>query len=126
MAQEKKEADAACKSSDTPQPAHTPEAPTSPEKKETQTASKTGDKAAAESVAKAQAERKAREEQEMRKAQEEAPYIAIAQRYAGSYPNCPEFHITSDKMVFLAGDKAEAEAHQKTLGKGRLRTIKAK
>lgn len=118
MAQEKKEADAACKSSDTPQPAQTPEAPTSPEKKETQTASKTGDKA--------QAERKAREEQEMRKAQEEAPYIAIAQRYAGSYPNCPEFHITSDKMVFLAGDKAEAEAHQKTLGKGRLRTIKAK
>lgn len=117
MAQEKK-ADAACKSSDTPQPAQTQEAPMSPEKKETQAASKTGDKAAAE--------HKAREEQEMRIAQEEAPYVAIAKRYAESYPTCPEFHITSDKMVFLAGDKAEAQAHQNALGKGELHTIKVR
>ena len=66
---------------------------------------------------------KARKEAEAQ-AKKLAPFKAIAQRYAAYYPACGEFHITSDKMVFLEGDKAEAEAHQRELPKGEVITIK--
>lgn len=94
-----------------------------------------GDKAkaaAAEKVRKEEKERLAKEAAEVEKARKEAeaqtkklaPYKEIAQRYAAHYPACGEFHITSDKMVFLEGDKAEAEAHQRELPKGEVITIK--
>lgn len=73
--------------------------------------------------AKAAAAEKARKEAEAQ-AKKLAPFKAIAQRYAAYYPACGEFHITSDKMVFLEGDKAEAEAHQRELPKGEVITIK--
>lgn len=59
-----------------------------------------------------------------KKAKEEAPYVEIAYRYAPHYPNCAQFHITSDKMVFLEPDKAAAIEHQNFIGKGEVRTIK--
>lgn len=64
------------------------------------------------------------EADDARRTEANAPYVAIAERYAKYYPSAGEFHITSDRMVFLPGDKAEAEAHQRLLGKGELRTIK--
>ncbi len=64
------------------------------------------------------------EADDARRTEADVPYVAIAERYAKYYPSAGEFHITSDRMVFLPGDKAEAEAHQRLLGKGELRTIK--
>lgn len=75
----------------------------------------------------AEAERKKQEAEAKKAAEKEAkenaPYVEIAKRYAEHYPACRAFHITSDKQVFLENDKAEAEAHQREIGKDKLRTI---
>ena len=76
------------------------------------------DKVIEETIAEAGVEAEA-----ARRTEADAPYVAIAERYAKYYPYAGEFHITSDRMVFLPGDKADAEAHQRLLGKGELRTI---
>lgn len=85
-------------------------------------------KADAEKAAEAaEAERKKQEAEAKKAAEKEAkenaPYVEIAKRYAEHYPACKAFHITSDKQVFLEADKAEAEAHQREIGKGKVRTI---
>lgn len=91
-------------------------------KKEEAEAKKKADaeKAAAAERKKQEAEAKKAAEKE---AKENAPYVEIARRYAEHYPACKAFHITSDKQVFLEADKAEAEAHQREIGKGKVRTI---
>lgn len=43
-----------------------------------------------------------------------------------NYPGETEFHITSDGMVFLSREEDLAQAHQRTLKKGKLQTIKVK
>lgn len=52
------------------------------------------------------------------------PIRELAMSYAKHYPNCPAFHITSDRQVFLSGDLSAAVNHQRTLEEGELRTIK--
>ena len=85
-------------------------------------AKKAGD---AEKAAKAERKRQEAEAKKAaeKEAKENAPYVEIAKRYAEHYPACKAFHITSDKQVFLEADKAEAEAHQREIGKGKVRTI---
>lgn len=52
------------------------------------------------------------------------PIRELAMSYARHYPNCPAFHITSDRQVFLSGDLSAAVNHQRTLEEGEMRTIK--
>lgn len=82
--------------------------------------------------AKTAKEVKAKEDKELadakakQEAKANAPFVEIAERYAPHYPDCSAFHITSDKQVFLEGDKAAADEHQAELGKGTVTTIKVK
>lgn len=48
----------------------------------------------------------------------------IAKNYAPHYPNVQSLHFTSDKMVFLEQDLAQAQAHQLQLGDGEVLTVK--
>lgn len=51
----------------------------------------------------------------------------IAKEYAKNYPKNKEWHVTSDRSVFLADDLHYAKAHQKNLkGGGEVLTIKTK
>lgn len=49
----------------------------------------------------------------------EPAYLA---QYRKTYPSCKTFYVTADDLVFLANQLKQAQAHQKTLGKGELRT----
>lgn len=42
--------------------------------------------------------------------------------YVKAYPANRTFHVTADKMVFLAGDRGLAEVHQKSLKEGKVTT----
>ncbi|PZP42591.1 MAG: hypothetical protein DI598_16795 [Pseudopedobacter saltans] len=47
---------------------------------------------------------------------------ALIARYKKLYPQNKVFHLTSDKQVFLDSGKRDADAHQKTLGYGSLKS----
>lgn len=48
----------------------------------------------------------------------------LADSYQKHYPSCDEFHITTDKQVFLKTDLSLATLHQRSIGEGKVRTIK--
>lgn len=75
------------------------------------------EKAAAEAKKKAEAEKSS-------KSKFELEVEKIAKEYAPHYPGDKALHFTTDKMVFLEKDIAEAQAHQVQLGKGKVVTIK--
>ncbi|MEG0500384.1 MAG: hypothetical protein RR550_04585 [Rikenellaceae bacterium] len=51
----------------------------------------------------------------------------ILANYATLYPENKEWHVTTDRSVFLSGDLQHAINHQKTLkGEGEVLTIKTK
>lgn len=51
----------------------------------------------------------------------------ITAEYAKGYPDNKEWHVTTDRSVFLSGDLQHAKNHQKTLrGGGEVITIKTK
>lgn len=51
----------------------------------------------------------------------------ITAEYAKGYPLNKEWHVTTDRSVFLSGDLQHAKNHQKTLrGGGEVLTIKTK
>lgn len=50
-------------------------------------------------------------------------YMAIAHNYSKHYPDCKQFHITGDKMVFLESDYQLALQHQSTQSQGQLHSI---
>ncbi len=54
------------------------------------------------------------------------PFLALAKQYAKHYPDCDTFHITTDRQVFLDGNKSLAAFHQRSLGGGEVRTIKVR
>lgn len=45
-------------------------------------------------------------------------YPAFLTDYINHYPNNKTFHVTTDRMVFLAGDLGLAELHQQSLANG--------
>lgn len=48
----------------------------------------------------------------------------ITTEYAKGYPDNKEWHVTTDRSVFLSGDLQHAKNHQKTLkGGGEIVTI---
>jgi hypothetical protein len=51
------------------------------------------------------------------------PFSKLAMEYAPLYPGNKTFHITSDKQVFLSKNKADAEAHQRSLKGGQVTTV---
>lgn len=82
-------------------------------------------KAAAEKAA--EAKRKKAEAEAKKKAATPKPAgnKALALEYAKRYPKEKEFHITTDKQVFLSRDLSLARAHQRSLGgDGQVETIK--
>ncbi|MFR0993155.1 MAG: hypothetical protein ACLSGQ_00865 [Parabacteroides distasonis] len=59
---------------------------------------------------------------------EETPVIvpanepAFLAQYRAAYPECLKFHVTGDNLVFLSHEYDKAVSHQKTVGKGELKT----
>ena len=43
-------------------------------------------------------------------------------QYRSCYPNVKKFHVTGDCLVFFDRDYEQAIAHQRTIGKGELKT----
>ena len=64
-----------------------------------------------------------KEKQEEQPAVEEAilPDPGFLKQYRRCYPRAKKFHVTSDGLVF-PDDKKAAEAHQRCIGCGELRT----
>lgn len=47
---------------------------------------------------------------------------AFLAQYRATYPDSPNFHVTGDNMVFLGHEYDKAVSHQKSCGKGELKT----
>nr|DAI46217.1 MAG TPA: hypothetical protein [Caudoviricetes sp.] len=47
---------------------------------------------------------------------------AFLAQYRVAYPECLKFHVTGDNLVFLSHEYDKAVSHQKTVGKGELKT----
>ncbi len=61
-----------------------------------------------------------------KKAKEDDPVKKLVQHYKKSYPECKEFHVTTDNQVFLEAHKNLAILHQNTINpNGKVRTVKA-
>lgn len=74
-------------------------------------------------------EKKPRPKPETASEKKADPYEKLAKEYAKHYPHNDTFHITSDKQVFLKGDRNLAVLHQaglKTNEKIRTITVKTK
>lgn len=46
---------------------------------------------------------------------------AFLEQYRACYPHAEKFHVTGDNLVF-PDNKEAAEAHQRCIGRGKLRT----
>lgn len=125
MTKEKKDAEAA--KTQTPEAeAATHAKPEEAGKAAEKPAPPTGDQAKAERQAKEAEKACEKAEADQAKQARANPAQALAKRYAKYYPDCKEFHITSDLQVFLSGDKNLAILHQSGLPGGELQTIKVK
>ena len=66
----------------------------------------------------------------MKEKQEEQPAVeeAILQdpgflkQYRECYPGIKHFHVTGDNLVFFERDYEQAVSHQRSIGKGELKT----
>ena len=72
-------------------------------------------------------EKKTRPKSETSSGKKADPYEKLAREYAKHYPHNDTFHITSDKQVFLKGDRNLAILHQAGLKTNeKIRTITVK
>lgn len=56
------------------------------------------------------------------KAKAKADYPDFLKNYIEAYPHNRVFYVTTDRMVFLAGDRGLAILHQNSLGSGEVET----
>lgn len=52
----------------------------------------------------------------------QSPEPNFLKQYRECYPGVKHFHVTGDNLVFLERDYEQAVSHQKSIGKGELKT----